>query len=72
MVIQKDSGHGQKVVPKPEIVKIEQKSAKGADVLSVSSDSAEDVHPHQQSGPKTSDVHSPQCIGKAKPFDLES
>ena len=67
-----DSGHGQKVVPKPEILKIERKSAKGADVLLVSSDSAEDVHPHQQSGPKTSDVHSPQCIGKAKPFDLES
>ena len=56
------------VVPKPEIVKIEPKSAKGADVLSVSSDSAEDVHPHQQSGPKTSDVHSPQCIGKTKAF----
>ena len=67
-----DSGHGEKVVPKPEIVKIEQKSSKGADVLSVSSDSTKDVHPHQQSGPKTSDVHSPQCIGKAKPFDFES
>ena len=39
---------------------IEQKSAKGADVLSVSSDSAEDVHPHQQSG---SQDYSPQCIG---------
>ena len=38
----------------------------------MSSDRAENVHPHQQSGPKTSDVHSPQCIGKAKPFDLES
>ena len=38
----------------------------------MSSDSAEDVHPHQQKRPKTSDVHSPQCIGNAKPFDLES
>ena len=67
-----DSGHGQKVFPKPEILKIERESAKGADVHSVSSDRAEDVYPHQQSGPKASDVHSPQCVGKAKPFDLES
>ena len=47
-----DSGHGQKVFPKPEILKIERESAKGADVHSVSSDSAEDVSLINKAAPR--------------------